>query len=156
MQIRPGTLRDVPGVVGVHLAAWDAAKDGLDLATRPDAERRTDRWTEFVDSGEGALLVADEDGVVGFISYGPSRDEDRVGEREVYTLYVAPEWWGRGIGSALLDRVPADGPVSIWVAERNARARSLYARHGFVPDGATDPGHHVPVLRMARQPTPSS
>lgn len=153
MLIRAAETRDIPAIVDVHLAAWDAAKEGLDLPTRPGPDVRTQRWTEFVTSGKGTLLVADDGGLVGFLSFGPSRDEDRAGELEVYTLYVAPERWGTGVADALMARVPSSGTVSLWVAERNARARAFYGRHGFIADGATDPGHHVPVLRVARPPT---
>lgn len=135
----------------MHLASWDAAKEGLDLPTRRSEADRTDVWTRFFAEGLGTLVVAEEDDeVVGFIAWGPSRDEDRQGEREVYTLYVAPGHWGRGVGAALLSRVPTDLPVTLWVAEGNARARGFYASRGFVPDGATEPGHHVPAIRVAR------
>ena len=150
MEIRTGGLADVPQVVRLHLSAWDAAKEGLDLPTRPGPDVRRQRWTDFIESGEGTLLVADDAGLVGFLSYGPSRDADRAGEFEVYTLYVDPGRWGTGVADALMAHVPSSGVVSLWVAQRNARARGFYARHGYVADGATDPGHHVPVIRLAR------
>lgn len=55
-------------------------------------------------------------------------------------LYVAPEWQGRGIGSALLAavRAEADEPLRLWVFARNDRARSFYARAGFTVERATD------------------
>ena len=54
---------------------------------------------------------------------------------------VAPEWQGRGHGSALLD-VVADhgrdrGLATLWleVRQSNHRARALYARRGFAEVG---------------------
>lgn len=139
------------------MIAWDAAKEGLELATRRTAEERSQHWTAFLDDGVGELWVAEEaGGIFGFLSFGPSRDEDRPGQSEVYTLYVVPEAWGRGVGSALMEVLPATDPVSLWVAERNTRARSFYARHGFTPDGAREAGHHVPVIRVARGELPAA
>ena len=149
--IRTASRADVPAIVNVHVAAWDAAKEGVDLSTRRTPEQRTEWWTSYLDRGAGTLLVAEEGGAVcGFIAFGDSRDEDRTGQLEVYTLYVEPSAWGHGIGSALMATVPSDRPVSLWVAERNARAREFYVRQGFAPDGAGDSGHHVPVIRLAR------
>jgi GNAT superfamily N-acetyltransferase len=132
--IRQATTSDIGDVARVHVAAWDAAKEGLDLTTRRTLEDREDLWARFLDAGRGALWLAEaEGGVVGFCAIGPSRDEDRAGESEIYTLYVDPHRWGRGIGSALM-----------------SQARSFYAHHGFSPDGAREEGHHVPVIRVVR------
>lgn len=133
------------------MEAWDAAKEGIELPTRRTREQRSEWWTSYLARGDRPLLVFEENGVVrGFVAYGPSRDEDGHGMREVYTLYVDPASWGKGIGSALMAQVPPDQPVSLWVAERNARAREFYAQHGFAPDGARESGHHVPVMRLVR------
>lgn len=151
MLIRPALPQDIPDIVAVHVAAWDAAKDGLDLPSRRSAEDRTRQWTTFLDAGVGAMWLAEErDGVGGFLAHGPSRDDDRAGESEIYTLYVDPHRWGRGIGSALMSQAPLDELVSLWVSEANHRARRFYARHGFEPDGAREEGHHVPVIRLVR------
>ncbi len=149
---RPAVSQDIPGIVAIHVAAWDAAKEGLDLPSRRSAADRTRQWTTFLDEGAGAMWVAEQGGVVsGFVAFGPSRDGDRSGETEVYTVYVDPHLWGAGTGSALMKQVPTGEVVSLWVAERNQRARSFYARHGFEPDGAREEGHHVPVIRVARR-----
>lgn len=151
MLLRRATPDDVPGVVRVHLGAWDAAKEGVDIATRRTAEEREELWTRFLAEGRGTLWVAEADGTIfGFMAFGPSRDDDRAGEREIYTLYVDPAMWGQGIGSALMAQAPHDQVVSLWVGECNSRARAFYARHGFEPDGAREEGHHVPVIRVVR------
>ena len=149
--IRAASLADVPAIVEVHVAAWDAAKEGLELPTRRTAEERAESWTSYLQHGEGSLLVVEERGAMrGFIAFGPSRDADRQREVEVYTLYVDPDSWGQGFGSALMAEVPVGEVVSLWVVERNSRAREFYGRHGFAPDGAREAGHHVPVIRLAR------
>lgn len=149
--IRPATTSDVKAVARVHVAAWDAAKEGLDLSTRRTWGERVELWTRFLAEGRGTLWVAEDGGsIIGFCAVGPSRDDDRAGECEVYTLYVDPARWGQRVGSALMARAPLGEVISLWVAEGNVRARRFYARHGFAPDGAHEEGHHVPVIRMVR------
>ena len=149
MLIRQATTSDIDDVARVHVAAWDAAKEGLDLTTRRTVEDRQDQWARFLAEGRGTLWVAKVEGdIAGFTASGPSRDEDRAGESEVYTLYVDPQRWGEGVGSALMEQVPAGEIVSLWVAEGNTRARRFYAGRGFSPDGAKEAGHHVPVIRV--------
>lgn len=149
--IRTATMADVTAIVQVHLAAWDAAKEGIELPTRRTPEQRMELWTSYLERGESPLLIANEGGTVrGFIAFGLSRDDDRRGELEIYQLYVDPSSWGHGIGSSLMAEVPADATVSLWVSERNGRARGFYDRHGFSPDGARESGHHVPVIRLVR------
>ncbi len=157
MLIREATAADVPLVVQIHLDSWDAAKEGLDLPTRRTREQRTEHWTTYLEDGRGDLWVAEDQGrMVGFIAFGSSRDEDRRGETEIYTLYVAPDRWRQGVGSALIDRVPESGvPISLWTSEGSAQARGFYARHGFQPDGATEAGHHVPQVRLVRAASPA-
>ena len=153
VQIRPANAADIPAIVRVHVTAWDAAKEGLELPTRRAPEQRTESWTSYLERGESALLVAEQDGAVaGFVAFGLSRDDDRRGEVEIYTLYVDPGSWGQGVGSVLMAEVPVGATVSLWVSERNARARRFYARHGFVADGAQESGLHVPVIRVVRPP----
>ncbi|MBM3688251.1 MAG: GNAT family N-acetyltransferase [Actinobacteria bacterium] len=150
MIIRHATVCDVDAIAAVHVASWDAAKEGLDLPTRRTIEVRRERWAAYLAAGEGTLQVADVAWILGFIAYGPSRDADRRGEAEIYTLYVAPEAWGKGVGSALMEGVSRDTTVSLWVAERNVRAQAFYARHGFTPDGSREGGLHLPVVRLTR------
>ncbi|RFU47661.1 GNAT family N-acetyltransferase [Paraburkholderia sp. DHOC27] len=98
-----------------------------------------------------------EDGrVAGFIG---------VTGNHVEMLFVDPVYFGRGIGTALLDHVKArhlaqghangHAPLSVDVNEHNHQAHSFYRRYGFtdVSRSATDPaGRPFPIIRMAWQP----
>jgi GNAT superfamily N-acetyltransferase len=91
-----------------------------------------------------AILVAEADGaVVGFASFGPAYGEDDLppGCTKVYRLFVTPSAWGTGVGSRLLDEATralatAGFDVAVlWVGRDVTRARTLYERHGWMPDG---------------------
>ena len=69
-------------------------------------------------------------------------------------LYVAPECQGVGVGTALLDEARRLRPngFTLWVFQRNARARAFYDRHGLVPVEETDGAgneEHEPDIRYA-------
>jgi len=59
----------------------------------------------------------------------------------LYSLYVHPEWQGKGIGSALLDAVIADHPeakaIRLEVVKDNAAAIAWYQAKGFESYGET-------------------
>ena len=84
-------------------------------------------------------FVAMDEELVGMTTVGPSRDEDRLGVRELYALYVLPSQWRQGAGSALLE---VCGDVELlWVLAANARGRAFYERHGFRADGVAKERH---------------
>lgn len=87
------------------------------------------------------LLVAREDGVVGFVTVehesGTYAQDDTRGV--VTNLYVRPEYRGEGVGSALLgaaeDRLRELGvdTVALEVMADNEAARRFYRRAGYEP-----------------------
>ncbi|HUZ14719.1 MAG TPA: GNAT family N-acetyltransferase, partial [Gaiellaceae bacterium] len=84
------------------------------------------------------MLVAEEGGVVvGFAWTGDSRDEP--GKGELFAIYVVPEAWGSGAGSALmasaLEALRSYSSATLWVLEDNPRARRFYEREGWSLDG---------------------
>jgi RimJ/RimL family protein N-acetyltransferase len=91
--------------------------------------------------------VVEEAGVVrGFAATRRSRDEDATpGTGEIHSIYLAPEAWGRGLGTVLLAAATDDlrsrdfAPLVLWVIEANAGARRFYDRAGWRPDGARQP-----------------
>jgi ribosomal-protein-alanine N-acetyltransferase len=100
-----------------------------------------DAWTsemfasEFAQSASRRLYLVAEEGhtVIGYAGMmftgGPQAD--------VLTLGVAPAYWGKGTGTALLcalvDEAGRRGntEVMLEVRQDNPRARRLYLRHGF-------------------------
>jgi GNAT superfamily N-acetyltransferase len=143
MEVRKATAEDAAGIARVQERGWQAAyrhvfpTEELDRGGFIHADRWTERlirppagWTTF---------VAEHDGeVVGFTSVGPSRDETGVGE--LYAIYVDPEQWSTGTGSALIEQAEeqlrtAYTDVTLWVLEDNPRARAFYERAGWSVDG---------------------
>jgi ribosomal protein S18 acetylase RimI-like enzyme len=85
----------------------------------------------------------DTEVVVGFVTFGPSRDADAAGLGEIYALYVDPRSYGGGIGRLLMAearrrlREAGIEEAILWVLRGNDRAATFYEREGWKPDGAT-------------------
>lgn len=148
VRIRPGTREDARAIAEVHVASWRDAYRGL----LPDGfldrlsvdEREAQRAEGFDDPGSPfSVLVAEDAGsVVGFVAYGPSRDDDATEETgEVPAIYVEPGVVGTGVGRALFAaateglRERGYRRATLWVLEANERARRFYEKAGWRWDG---------------------
>ncbi|WP_372727179.1 N-acetyltransferase family protein [Nocardioides sp.] len=152
--IRPATPDDAEALTHLHLDCWDDAYAGLvDRALlgarRADVPARIEKWRANLAERE-TLLAETTDGLVGFATAGPARDEDAPAELEVWALYVRAAHWGTGVGHALLQAAIGEHPAYLCVLEGNDRAIRFYERQGFRPDGQVsdaDEGRHVRMVR---------
>jgi ribosomal protein S18 acetylase RimI-like enzyme len=99
--------------------------------------------------------------VVGFVTFGPSRDADAAGLGEIYALYVDPRGYGRGTGRLLMAearrrlREAGIEEAILWVLRGNDRAARFYEGEGWKADGATrleQPYGIVSNVRRFRRP----
>ena len=153
MEIRPVEDRsDVRGVIRAHGRAWRAAYDGLlpsavleRQPVDPDPEI-VDEWAAGLrENREGVLVAVDDDGTVcGFIDvrWGDRETKPFVngGEADLKAIYVDPDRWGEGIGTALLDRGLTLLPDTVDVVRLEAFADNdvgarFYERRGFEATG---------------------
>jgi GNAT superfamily N-acetyltransferase len=146
MQIRDAKPEDAMAVAQVHVRSWQVGYRGLLPKAYLDqlrAEERAERYDfAHADPGLPHTCVAEEAGrIVGFASAGPSRDPALPNYGELFALYVDPEYWGRGIGVALVTnarkRLLASGfcDAALWVLQGNGRAERFYQSDGWAPDG---------------------
>jgi len=150
--VRDAALDDADGIARVHTTTWQQAYRGLldqGFLHLLDWRQRRTQWQALLAEpprGEGGTVVAVlGEEVVGFAAYGPARDADLMAERrrwsELYAIYVSPDQWRTGTGTALwaavAERLPPDAAaVAVWLLAGNQRARAFYARMGFAADGA--------------------
>lgn len=112
-------------------------------APPPSPEAVLEQWTYWLgpdwDSGRRAFIADTDGATVGVVLAGPDPVEPTSGH--VARLYVSPDSWGQGIGRALYEaaiehlRENAFAQATLWVLERNERARSWYERLGWRPTG---------------------
>ena len=96
---------------------------------------------------EAFLLIAEDAGdVVGMALGVQALSDDGAGAPvrglcHISMVFVAPDYWGRGIGgrlvAALLPEARSRGydRAQLWTQSDNARARRLYEGRGFVLSG---------------------
>src|SRR5262249_38622008 len=143
--LRLATIEDAETIASIHVRSWQTAYEGIDPAQFLAAlsiQERANMWRIVISEHHGiVLLAASTHGEVGFISFGPSRDEDGRKKAEIYAIYVLPQFWHQGIGRELLDEAEwrLEGQhfvaFTLWVLEENAQARRFYEARGFRLDG---------------------
>jgi GNAT superfamily N-acetyltransferase len=161
--VRVARAGDVDAIARVHHVSFRAANGP---ALSPDAlaeltlATRRSQWAEWLhEPPAGArILVAEAGGaLVGVAVAGPARDDDvEPGTGELYALYVDPEAWGAGHGTALHDTSltnlaeAGSREAILWALEGNAHARRFYAARGWAADGATSLFRGAAALRLRR------
>ncbi len=141
VNFRPARPADAPAIAGIHVETWRAAYAGI----VPDAylvamteSKQALQWNNTIRNAVAPEVVlvaesADLPGgrVVGFGSCGRARQRPGTGPGcgpgggEVFTLYVAPDWQGRGIGRRLLHGLLAElkagnlNEALVWVLSDN-------------------------------------
>jgi L-amino acid N-acyltransferase YncA len=144
--LRLARPEDARAIAEVHVGSWRHAYRGLLPAgylDRLSVDEREASWREALASDAAGAVVAEAEGrIVGFASFGPSRDEDAAeGVGEVPAIYVDPEVLGAGVGRTLLAEATARlreagfRRATLWVLEANARARRFYEKAGWAWDG---------------------
>jgi ribosomal protein S18 acetylase RimI-like enzyme len=145
--VRDATADDVPGIRRVARRAWTTTYEGhLSTETIETALREWYGAAELrrlLGRDDVEYLVAERDSrVVGYIGGGPVDDADATAS--LGAIYVDPDDWGRGIGTALLarfsDRCRAREveTIRVRVLAANAIGRSFYEKRGFEPVETVD------------------
>lgn len=143
--LRLARISDAPAIARVHVETWRSAYAGL----VPDAyligmteSGRAQAWQRrLIEPDKNAATIVAEvmprgvSQVAGFGDCGPSRNPQVGCDGEVYALYVASDWQGRGIGRALLLRCFSElaragfDSAAVWVLSENP-SRFFYEAMG--------------------------
>ena len=138
----------------IRIRALTEAPDAFGSTLEETQSRPVGHWRERLEESSSATFVACEQASdVGLVVGAPFWGEEREGAAGLYSMWVAPEARGRGIGSALVSTVSSWaqtlGYMDIYldVADENAPAIALYESQGFVPTGAVStldpPREHI-------------
>jgi len=148
MIIRDYQNSDLPALAHLHSASKYAAEKGIifddDLALfTPDYYQ--DKWQEWSQWEDSTIHVAvnDDQTMIGFCCFGrvktrPDFDKGVVPRfgGEVYSLYIHPDYFGRGVGKALfIDACHhlIDQKITsllLWTMKKNKRACGFYDAMG--------------------------
>ena len=165
LSVRVAEPADAMAVARVHVRSWQVGYRGLLPGDYLDQLRPEGRASRYVfgqisaDDPETFVALQD-DAIRGFATIGPAWDSAQANLGELLALYVDPDWWRRGIGRRLVDKVRSRlsergfTEAILWVLVGNEPAESFYRVDGWAADGAQREdevwGVTVPELRYRR------
>lgn len=133
------TQAEIEGKAYVHWISWqEAYRELIDEAYLNSMT--LEKCTSIAFKWQDNILVAkDGDKVIGFIGYGEHGDSALPRTGEVFAIYILSEYYGKGVGYALmqqaLQKLSQYERVALWVLKGNKRAIRFYEKCGFVFDG---------------------
>jgi L-amino acid N-acyltransferase YncA len=140
LEIRDAALDDAPAIARIYNQGIEDRVATLETEVRSPEERA--EWLAARERRHPVLVAVDSTGaVLGWASlnrFNPRPAYDHVGD---FSVYVAREQRGRGVGDALLGaligRAQSLGYHKLVLAAfpTNAPGLRLYERHGFTPVG---------------------
>lgn len=149
-QVRVAQPEDAGSIAAVHVASWRAAYKGmlpetfLENLSLGEKETLAQASIQQPESNAHRLLVLDRGGqILGFAALGPEGSAASGKVAEIFAIYLHPSVWGQGLGRLLLNRgletlrQAGFTRATLWVLERNERARAFYDAGGWIPDGKT-------------------
>lgn len=163
--VREASTGDAMAIAQVHVHTWQVAYKGIipdSVLDNLSIQDRATKWLKTLSENlEQILLVESTDVVVGFASFGQSRDDGSTPQTgELYAIYVHPLAWHRGLGKLLHAdverRLRHAGfiEVILWVLEANHQARSFYSSLGYAQDdgarATSRGGVKVPEIRYRK------
>ena len=135
---------------------WIEERNARHLSPEKVASRRKRFEDNYTNGTLHAWVARDEDGAI-IGSTTPFIEDDDT--QRLGSLYIAKEWHGTGVGSALMQKAidwfdPAK-PIRLGVAAYNNRAKAFYRKWGFeeVPESEELFDDRIPGVQMIRKVT---
>ena len=141
LTIRLARPADAAEVARVYIASWQDTYPSVvphAFLCAMTVKGQAQRWENTIKRRAPDLVLVAESpkhGIIGMASLGPARDRGIGFDGEVYTLYIDPDFYGRGAGRALLHgafaamRERQFRSCVIWAHARN-NARFFYEAMG--------------------------
>jgi ribosomal protein S18 acetylase RimI-like enzyme len=144
MEFRDATVDDLPIIAAIFLRCWTISYASvLSESSResftPESAEQLWRTSIETPGDKQTFLLLDGENIVGVFRIGS--DKDDVSRGHLFSLYVDPEYAGRGFGKKGLQeaksRIAGRGfsEMTLWVFADNEIANSLYLKNGFTPTG---------------------
>lgn len=142
MTIRPLSEYDDPLALSlVYEESWKHAYKGIIPQDYLDGIPRG-RWAgSLTEAGRHTLVVTEGERIVGTSCCCRSRLPEMNDWGEIISIYLLPEYMGKGYGRALMTAAinmlieMGFENIFLWVLEENHNARGFYEKMGFKPSG---------------------
>ena len=130
---------DFVAISRIYASSWRVAYKGIVPQKFLD-ERPDDRWADILRNSSNDNFVMIQNGeYIGTSGVCPARDEKMNGWGEISSIYLLPEYYGKGLGKPLLENSISAliekgyAKIYLWVLEQNMMARKFYEKNGFLP-----------------------
>lgn len=138
MEIRKIKKSDDINAIGkIYEKSWKYAYNGIIPKDYLDGISG-DSWLPHFENKEMfSLVLLENDRFIGTSSYCKSRSEEFSGFGEIVSIYLLPEYIGKGFGARLFEATLNEliklgyRNVFLWVLEENTRARRFYESRNF-------------------------
>ena len=162
--IRRAEKKDASALSKIITTSWKEAYSNIlpakELKASADPEKYNKIFSSLIEDNSNLFYIAQCDTIpCGMIYSCPSRDADLKGCAEIVAIYILSDFWGKGIGQALMSQVIKDNAsfyneASLWVFKENLRARRFYEKSGFSFDGKekTENFSNLPISMRYRKP----
>ena len=140
--IRYANIDDAAGIARVRAESWrtayhgilpDEFLDAIDVAEWAERQRRN---MENEPVGLVSFVATVQGEVVGWAACGRNREKDTAYVGELFTVYLLPDYWRRGIGRLLMKATAQSliergmNSMILWVLQENWPARLFYEALG--------------------------
>lgn len=149
--VRPATVDDAEAIETVRISTWKASYRGVvpdayldNLEVQSSRVVQIQEAIDRADAGARLLAVADSQVIGMGIAGAPQDDQAPNGVGEIYAVYVLPDWQGRGVGRALLQRLTSAlqalgfRSAILWTLRDRHPTRRFYEANRWKFDGAED------------------
>lgn len=132
---------DYSAIRSIYEQSWKYAYKGIIPQDYLDNIPKTKWGGNILKNGRTEIGAFIDGKIVGTASFCPSRWEKFNSCGEVVTIYLLPEYMGKGIGTMLMDACVQElqllgfTTIILWVLEDNYRARHFYEKYGFICTG---------------------
>ena len=142
MNIHKVTETDDFNAIGeIYAQSWKTACRGIVPQDFLD-ELAGSRWAKVLSGSKYDSYVIREDRkYIGTSSIGAAREEKMAGWGEIISIYLLPEYFGKGYAEPLFKRAvnalceKGCTNIYLWVLNENIRAQRFYEKHGFHNSG---------------------
>ncbi len=158
--IRKASPGDAAVIAHIYTETWRDTYAGMipDRVLLSMSDRRhSTQWARSLSGSRELAMVAEDDGngIIGFGSCGPVKEQKLGAAGEIYTLYVLPDFQGLGFGKRLLAALfqslvdTGQDSALIWVLAPNPARFFYQAMGGTQVAVRAEPFHGADLDEMA-------
>ena len=132
---------DLSAVSNVYEQSWKYAYKGIVPQSYLDSIPKGQWCKSLNNDSRYSLIMLDSNKIIGTSSFGASRFDEMSGYGEIISIYLLPEYIGKGFGLQLFQATAYElkqmgyKNIFLWVLKDNTRAISFYEHFGFKPSG---------------------